>query len=549
MATESGQSSWYGEGEGVSQFRSRVFRFVCLGASLFGLALVGVFLVKVFLDAIRPLSADAGWHLTFFLTLVAPTTGLLGYYWLNDRVAGWNGVVLGAIPLFGLILGAGLVLVFVQVYSLLTWFGVAIGLAATAAVFYAHRRFRREASGERNVVTALAFLAGVVGVPYTGRGFEVMSLAELANYYLPVLPSDIAIAVLTLVVPAAAYAGNFVRERHESSRAGLAAAGVVVAVAAGAVALAPTVGVPSWNLVVLALPVFVPTLLYAESFFRLDEHRSALAFPVVLYGGVLAGAFAVRALDYAGPNSWLDWQFLTGLPSRFPEQAGFYPAIVGSVMIMLVIIVGVAPLGVAAAIYLEEYATHEGALGAVVKLIEVNIGNLAGVPSVVYGLLALGVFVNTLGMQPGIVVLGGLAVGLLVLPIVIISSQEAIRAVPDSLRQASYGMGATKWQTVRNVVLPEALPGILTGSILAFGRAIGETAPLLMIGVAAAIFRAPGGFFETTSAMPRQVFAWSTKPAAEFRYGVLAAGVVTLLVVLLAMNAAAIVIRNKYQRN
>jgi phosphate transport system permease protein len=294
--------------------------------------------------------------------------------------------------------------------------------------------------------------------------------------------------------------------------------------------------------------VAVPTAIYVEGVVRRGENVSGLALPVVVYAGVLLGALVVESAGFAGPEVWLDWQFLTDPHSRFPERAGIYPALVGSIMMMLVIVVSAFPVGVAAALYLEEYAPDSGLIGRVVDLIEMNIANLAGVPSVVYGLLGLALFIRYASLNTGSVVVGGLTVGLLILPIVIISSQEAIRAVPDSTRQASYGMGATKWQTVRNVVLPEAIPGILTGNILAFGRAIGETAPLLMIGAAAVVFNPPGGFAEKFSAMPRQILTWSTEPAPEFRHGVLAAGVVTLLVVLLSMNAAAILIRNRYQR-
>jgi phosphate transport system permease protein len=246
-----------------------------------------------------------------------------------------------------------------------------------------------------------------------------------------------------------------------------------------------------------------------------------------------------------GVDSWLNWSFLTSPHSRFPEQAGLYPAIVGSVMMMLVIALSALPIGVGAAIYLEEYAPDNG----LVKFIEINIGNLAGVPSVVYGMLGLAVFVRMMNLGMGTVIVGGFTVGLLILPIVIISAQEALRGVPDSRRQASYGMGATRWQTVKNVVLPEAVPGILTGTILALGRAIGETAPLLMIGAAATVYSPPRGFFDRFSAMPRQIYAWVGMPQHEFQYGVMAAGVVTLLAVLLLMNASAIIIRNKYQRD
>lgn len=250
------------------------------------------------------------------------------------------------------------------------------------------------------------------------------------------------------------------------------------------------------------------------------------------------------AITQPGTSPWLDWGFLTSTHSRFAEDAGIYPALVGSIMMIVIIALSAFPVGVGAAIYLEEYAPDD----RVVELIEINIGNLAGVPSVVYGLLGLSLFIRTISMPSGSVIVGGFTVGLLILPIVIISSQEAVASVPDSQRQASYAMGATRWQTVRNVVLPASLPGILTGTILALGRAIGETAPLLMIGAAATIFNAPNSPFDRFSAMPRQIFTWASQPSAEFQYGVLAAGVVTLLVVMLSMNATAILIRNTYQR-
>ena len=197
-----------------------------------------------------------------------------------------------------------------------------------------------------------------------------------------------------------------------------------------------------------------------------------------------------------------------------------------------------------AAIYLEEYAPAN----RLTKLIQVNIANLAGVPSVVYGLLGLALFLKTLGMDRGLVIAASVTLGLLILPIVIVSAQEALRSVPDSHRQASYGMGASKWQTVRNVVVPEALPGILTGTILALGRAIGETAPLVMIGVATTVFAPPTGLFEKATALPLQIFAWASFPQPEFRFGVVAASVVVLLGLLLLLNGAAIFVRYRYQR-
>lgn len=240
---------------------------------------------------------------------------------------------------------------------------------------------------------------------------------------------------------------------------------------------------------------------------------------------------------------WLNWNFLTSGPSRFPEEAGLYPSIVGSVFMIALLIPITLVFGVGAAVYLAEYAPDN----RFTQIININIGNLAGVPSVVWGLLGLGVFVQLLGMDYGTLIAGSLTMSLLILPIVVISSYEAIDAVPDSYRKASYGMGATKWQTIRRVVLPRALPGIMTGTIIGLARALGETAPLIMIGVPTNVYSAPGSIFDKFSAMTMQLFAWTDYPQEEFQYGVLAAGVVTLLAVLLALNGLAIFIRHKFQ--
>lgn len=240
---------------------------------------------------------------------------------------------------------------------------------------------------------------------------------------------------------------------------------------------------------------------------------------------------------------WLDWQFLTSPASRFPEEAGLYPAIVGSVMMVLLLIPITLVFGVGAAIYLAEYAPDN----KFTRLVKINIGNLAGVPSVVWGLLGLGVFIQLMNMEYGTLIAGSLTMSLLILPIVIISAHEAIDAVPDSFRKASYGMGSTKWQTIRRVVLPRALPGIMTGTIIGLARALGETAPLIMIGVPTSVYSTPGSIFDKFTAMTMQLFAWTDYPQHEFQYGVLAAGVVTLLAVLLSLNAVAIFIRHHFQ--
>ena len=254
---------------------------------------------------------------------------------------------------------------------------------------------------------------------------------------------------------------------------------------------------------------------------------------------------------------WVTLDFLTYPPSRFIENyypggrgAGIFPALVGSILLIALTAVFTLVLGVGAAIYLEEYAAE----CRFTRFIEANISNLAGVPSIVYGLLGLAVFVRFAGLGESLLA-GSLTLTLLILPIVIVSAQEALRAVPDSQREAAYGVGATDWEVVRDVVLPAALPGIMTGTILSLSRAIGETAPLIMVGAATSMFRAPieqyagipvPDLFGPFAAMPMQIFDWARLPEAEFQH-VAAAGIVVLLAILLLMNATAILIRNKYE--
>ncbi|WP_331233881.1 phosphate ABC transporter permease PstA [Natronorarus salvus] len=245
---------------------------------------------------------------------------------------------------------------------------------------------------------------------------------------------------------------------------------------------------------------------------------------------------------------WLSVEFLTYPPSRFPENylpggrgAGIYPALVGSVFLIALTALFTVSIGVGAAIYLEEYAPES----RLTSLIEANIANLAGVPSIVYGLLGLAVFVRFAGMGQSLLA-GALTLTLLILPIVIVAAQESLRAVPDSQREAAYGVGATKWEVIRDVVLPAALPGVMTGTILSLSRAIGETAPILMVGAATSMFVAPDSLLGPFAAMPMQIFDWAKLPQAEFQH-VAAAGIVVLLTVLLAMNAVAIYIRYRFE--
>lgn len=257
-------------------------------------------------------------------------------------------------------------------------------------------------------------------------------------------------------------------------------------------------------------------------------------------------------------KSWLNANFINAPQSSDPLIAGVRTAILGSLLTILITILVALPIGVGAAIYLEEYAQDNW----LNRLLETNITNLAGVPSIIYGMLGLAIFVRamepiTSGAVFGVtdpttangrtILSAGLTLALLVLPILIINGQEAIRAVPISLRQASYGLGATKWQTIWHHVLPSAISGILTGTILAVSRAIGETAPLVVIGASTFITFDPDGPFSKFTTLPIQIYQWTSRPQEEFR-NIAAAAILVLLVLLLTLNAIAILLRNRYQR-
>ena len=260
----------------------------------------------------------------------------------------------------------------------------------------------------------------------------------------------------------------------------------------------------------------------------------------ILLGLAGLAVLLIRVLWQGVP--WLSLHFLTDYPSRFPEQAGMKSAIFGTIWIMALTGLFTVPVGVGAAVYLEEYAPKNW----FTRIIEVNISNLAGVPSIVYGLLGLAVFVQILALGRTVVA-GAMTMSLLVMPIVIIASREAIRAVPSTYREASYGLGATKFQTVKDIVLPHALPGIMTGTILAMSRAIGEAAPMVAISALVFLTFIPTNPLDEFSVMPIQIYNWVSQPQAGFR-GIAAAGIIVLLVVLLSMNAVAIYIRNRTQK-
>ena len=237
---------------------------------------------------------------------------------------------------------------------------------------------------------------------------------------------------------------------------------------------------------------------------------------------------------------WLDWQFVTSFPSRFPYKAGIKSGLWGSLWVISFTAMIAMPVGVGAAIYLEEFAKK----GRFATIVDINIANLAGVPSIVYGLLGLALFVRGLKLDRS-VISGALTLSLLILPIIIIASREALRAVPQSVRHAALALGATRWQAVRAHVLPSAMPGILTGAILALSRAIGETAPLIMIGALTYVAFTPEGPLDAFTTMPIQIFNWSSRPQEEF-HELAAAGIIVLLMLLLTMNAVAVAIRHYF---
>ncbi len=238
----------------------------------------------------------------------------------------------------------------------------------------------------------------------------------------------------------------------------------------------------------------------------------------------------------------LSWDFINAYPSRRASRAGIFPALTGSVFVILLTAVLALPIGVATAIYLEEYGRRD----FIARAIEINITNLAAVPSIIYGLLGLWVFVRVMGLGRSVIA-GAATLALLALPVVILSTREALRAVPGSIREGSYALGATKWQTIWYQVLPVATPGILTGLILALSRAIGETAPLITMGALTYVTFVPDSIWSPFTVLPIQVFNWVSRPQRDFHANA-AAGILVLMALLLTMNALAIWLRDRYQR-
>jgi phosphate transport system permease protein len=275
-----------------------------------------------------------------------------------------------------------------------------------------------------------------------------------------------------------------------------------------------------------------------------DRLFTGLVFLATIVGLVVLAVLLVDIARRGLPV--VDWQFLTSYPSQvLPQTAGIYPALIGSLWLLGLTALFSVPLGIGAAVYLEEYAADTWPN----RVIEINISNLAGVPSIIYGLLGLGIFVNLLGGLTGgeSVLSGALTLSLLILPVIIIATREALRAIPDTVREGGYALGATRWEVIQSHLLPMALPGALTGTILALSRAIGETAPLIVVGAAVYVNFLPSGPRGEYTALPRQIFTWIDQAQDEFQT-LAAGGIVVLMVVLLLSNSFAIALRNRYQR-
>jgi len=527
------------------RLKGRLFVGVLILATLVGVLALAALFAYIGRDALGPFGAEPSWFLLYFGTAVTPVAVYTLYVtgrlrWLGDPhpdVRAVNDAAF-AVAFGSLVLG-------LVVYAVATALGahdVAIYLLCLAGPPLAIRGYARR-NGETHLTgpaTPVSILLGL-GVAVAVAGPLGAVLDALVDWLLFLVVAS---------VPAAGAVGGVAAWQFSRRGGYLAAAvtvlaGVVGAVSGLALGFDPSLGV------VLASGVFAPVgLLVADTVAHRRGGWPGLLGPALLVGGVLTGAALERALGIAGLNSWLTPTLvLDSWSSTDPTAAGVYPQLVGSIIIVGVMAIMAFPVGVGAAIYLEEYAPETGWGGRLATALDVNISNLAGVPSVVYGLLGLALFRNVFGLAPGLVITAGATLGLLILPIVIVAAQEALRSVPDELRQGSYGLGASRWQTVRNVVLPEALPGMLTGTILALGRAIGETAPLVMIGVAATRFSPPEGLFSGATALPLQIFASAGNAIPAYRKGVLAAASLVLLVTLLLMNGTAILVRNRYEDN
>ena len=287
-----------------------------------------------------------------------------------------------------------------------------------------------------------------------------------------------------------------------------------------------------------AQPRFEPALMRRKLTGTLFYGACLLAITILILALL---ALLLNVLVVGAP--WLNWDFITGMPSRRPTQTGVLPALVGSIQLAIIVAVITFPIGIGAAVYLAEYASDS----RLTRLLQTNISNLAGVPSIIYGIFGLAIFVRLLGFGP-VLFSGAATLALVILPLVIIASFEALKAVPQAQREGAYALGASQWQMVRGSVLPAAAPGIMTGIILATARAIGEAAPLVVVGAATFVTSLPqplrGGF----TVLPIQVFSWAQRPQIDFQ-GIAAAAIIVILVLIFILNLLALVVRARLSRH
>ena len=281
-----------------------------------------------------------------------------------------------------------------------------------------------------------------------------------------------------------------------------------------------------------------------QSYYKWRALKNKLAhvlFTFAAWVGILILLVLLFDLVKRGAQ-YINLDFFRNFPSRFAAKSGILPAIAGSMWIVLLTAVIAIPVSIGAALYLEEYAADN----RLTRFIKINISNLAGVPSIVYGIFGLSIFVRTLGFGRSILS-GALTMSMLIMPVVIVSAQETLRTIPQALRHGSYALGASKWQTIVKVVIPSAIPGFLTGVILAVSRALGESAPLLLVGAFSYVSNLPQGPMDSFIALPIQIYTWMSKPSAAFK-DVTAAAILVLMLLLLLLNAAAIIIRNRFHQ-
>ncbi len=291
-------------------------------------------------------------------------------------------------------------------------------------------------------------------------------------------------------------------------------------------------------------PATAPAMRFEPALMRRKLTGTIFYGACIFAVGILLLSLAMLLFDVLSRGlPWLDWDFITGVPSRRPANAGVLPALIGSLQVGIIVGIITFPIGVAAAIYLNEYARDSW----VNRLLQTNISNLAGVPSIIYGILGLAVFVRLFSLGPTILS-AALTLTLLILPVVIIASIEALRAVPNAQREGAYALGATRWQMVRGSVFPAAAPGIMTGIILAMARAIGEAAPLILIGAFAFVTFIPNPISGGYTVLPIQIFDWARRPQDDFA-AIAAAAIIVILVLMLVLNALALIIRVRLSRH